>query len=123
MKVEVNWEPDCPDDDEDLGWNLTFEFDLESGCHFSFHVEEPEFIAEQAWRDLANGVGKRVVLYQGNGEGCISLTERDTLVFIAAPSGSGGDVRANFEVPRSVVQGPLLSALDDAIQLGFRSRC
>lgn len=126
-KFNVRAKP-VPDAEEgEKLWTLEFDFyfsfrDIDrclGPCTFVFTVEEPYAVSERTWRDLANGTCKRVRLYQGNGEGSISLNDDNCLVFVAAPSGSGGDVRSTFEVPRSEIQAPLLAAIDKAVEAGY----
>ena len=119
MKITVSA---IPYNDEDASdWYLMFTFEpLDDSWHFGFHVSEPGMRSLADWRDLADGV-RGIRLYQGNGEGAIETHDQD-LLFIAAPSGAGGDVAGQFRVPRALVAPHLNAALNEAVQYQFRFR-
>lgn len=111
----------CDDDgDDDPTWHLCFEFRWPDRCVFSFIVEEPYLDSVHDWLALARGDDKKHLgLYQGNGEGSISRDD-GVFRFVAAPSGSGGDVRAEFEFPADVLDEKLESAIRNASRAGMR---
>jgi hypothetical protein len=101
-------------------WEISFEIKSPGGLLFRFGVSEPYLCSLSAWRRIANGTGE-VNLYQGNGEGSISSNTAE-MCFTARPSGAGGDVTAEFTVPRALVADGLAAVLDEAERLGFLKR-
>ena len=96
---------------------LEFNFVLEFGIKFSFKVDEPYLCTFEEWEKLANGNGT-VSLYQGNGEGSIE-SKNDEMIFVAAPSGSGGDVTSTFTIPLAHVSSELKRVLDEVKKEGW----
>ena len=125
---------DCVDNDGSpavKGWMLTFKFSaLDSSWCFEFDAIEPGMWPLSRWMALAAGDENVYMrLYQGNGEGCIQVEDAaqgkdaaqvKTLVFMAAPSGAGGDVSSVFRVPFEFVAPHLRAALADAERSGYR---
>lgn len=106
-------------DSEEESWSMTFGIRF-ADCYFEYRVELANELTREQWRALANGDAiTRMRIYQGNGEGTITLyleddTLRKMIRFVAAPGGAGGDVVGTFQVPWAAVAPHLSAALADA---------
>jgi hypothetical protein len=113
------------DNGVDDWWELIFGFAAPSGAwSFKFTVEEPYLFTQAEWRALAEGGGD-MSFYMGNGEGSLRTEPPDgppeRVIFVSAPSGAGGDTRAQFEAPWPAVAQALRSALAAAKDLRYAS--
>ena len=105
-------------DEKDKGcWDITFK--LYSGM-IEFVVEEPYMHTYEEWVAFTKGEGVRSGLdfYQGNGDGYVDLAD-GMFIFVAGPSGAGGDVRLTTKAPSECIVEPLLAALKAAKDTGL----
>jgi hypothetical protein len=107
------------DKEEDNYWTLDFNYST-SQFNFTYSVYEPYCLSLEEWNDLANGTPDcQLNLYQGNGEGTISV-KGNSIVFVSHPSGAGGDTYSEVIIPLDIVTKPLKEKLIEASKLGLR---
>ncbi len=111
--VNITFEPD---EEEPKHWALTFTFKA-GDLDYEFVVEEPYMNPKEDWLALADGK-TNLYLYCGNGDGSI-YQRGDNLMFVAAPSGGGGDVTASLAIARCLVADKLKAVIEEVLKQGF----
>lgn len=98
-------------------WSLNFTISARA-LQCTFVVEEPYIHSLAEWRKLTDGKNRRLNLYQGSGDGSISV-HAGIMKFRAMPSGGGGDVESVISVSLAAVAPALTAALDQAVADGL----
>lgn len=97
ITVEAGCDQEAFAEDKTHSWNLDFVVEFQTGPKFEFSMWEPYLVIDKL-RKMAAGEDVFIGCYMGNGEGSIELRKGE-VIFVAHPSGAGGDVTSKFAVP------------------------
>lgn len=83
--------------------STTVEFHFSSGLLTTkVRLDEPYLFTEEQWMEMVNAARNKTKLYfncyGGNGEGSMQC-DGENMIFVAQPSGAGGDVLVQVKVP------------------------
>lgn len=121
--MRADWQTPEDVEDDGISWSMVFSIeDEETGIRFKFIWEEPYIVSLAEWKRMANGVEGLYSSYMGNGdgdgEGSIKI-EDSRMIFVAAPSGSGGDVTSEYSIPFGYLCPQLQKAVEEAQKNNF----